>query len=182
MLLGLDSRPGFFVFMSGGKATKNRRYTDIFICSFELGRIQNVQKKRISMRHRVQEVTACHFSLLHAKTNLHKEKNMKINKTLPTETLNAATAVLSPYIPDLSPTVLMKALETYNENKEPTAQKSSRPEKPYTRQEAAELLGVALPTIDRYMANGTLKRIRYSAHSVRITQESVHNLMEGGVA
>ena len=40
----------------------------------------------------------------------------------------------------------------------------------------------ALPTIDRYMANGTLKRIRYSAHSVRITQESVHNLMEGGAA
>ena len=44
MLLGLDSRPSFFVFMSGGIATKNRRYTDIFICPFELGRFQNVQK------------------------------------------------------------------------------------------------------------------------------------------
>ena len=108
---------------------------------------------------------------------------MKINKTLPTETLNAATAVLSPYIPDLSPAVLLKALETYNEDKNAaTTKQNSRPEKPYTRQEAAELLGVALPTIDRYMANGTLKRIRYSAHSVRITQESVHNLMEGGAA
>ena len=101
---------------------------------------------------------------------------------IPSEILNAATAVLLPYIPDLSATVLMKALETYNEDKEAAAKQSSRPEKPYTRQEAAELLGVALPTIDRYMANGTLKRIRYSAHSVRITQESVHNLMEGGAA
>ena len=103
-------------------------------------------------------------------------------KHVPSEILNAATAVLSPYIPGLSATVLMKALESYNEDKGPTVQKNSRPEKPYTRQEAAELLGVALPTIDRYMANGTLKRIRYSAHSVRITQESVHNLMAGGAA
>ena len=108
---------------------------------------------------------------------------MKINKSLSTETLNAATAVLSPFILDLSATVLLKALESYNEDKEATASKqNTRPQKPYTRQEAADLLGVALPTIDRYMANGTLKRIHYSAHSVRITRASVHNLMEGGVA
>jgi len=104
-------------------------------------------------------------------------------KNIPFEILNAATAVLSPYIPGLTAIELNKALETYNQNKEATAPKQdARPQKPYTRQEAAELLGVALPTIDRYMANGTLKRIRYSAHSVRITQESVHNLMEGGAA
>lgn len=107
---------------------------------------------------------------------------MRTTTKISPEILNAATAVLSPYIPGLSASVLMKALETYNEDKEPIVQKSSRPEKPYTRQEAAELLGVALPTIDRYMANGTLKRIRYSTHSVRITPESVHNLMEGGAA
>lgn len=105
-------------------------------------------------------------------------------KLYPTpEILNATTAMLSPYIPDLSATVLMKALETYNEDNEATAPKQNlRPQKPYTRQEAAKLLEVSLPTIDRYMANGTLKRIRYSAHSVRVTQESVHNLMEGGAA
>lgn len=104
-------------------------------------------------------------------------------KHVPSEILNAATALLSQYVPGLSATVLMKALETYNEDKEATASKqNTRPQKPYTRQEAADLLGVALPTIDRYMANGTLKRIHYSAHSVRITRASVHNLMEGGVA
>ena len=108
---------------------------------------------------------------------------MRTTTKISSEILNAATAVLSPYIPGLSATVLMKALETYNEDKETTAPKQNpRPQKPYTRQEAAELLGVALPTIDRYMANGTLKRIRYSAHSVRITPESVHNLMAGGAA
>ena len=107
---------------------------------------------------------------------------MRTTTKIPSEILNAATALLASYIPDLSATVLMKALETYNEDKEAAAKQSSRPEKPYTRQQATELLGVALPTIDRYMANGTLKRIRYSAHSVRITQESVHQLMKGGMA
>ena len=108
---------------------------------------------------------------------------MKMKNYPTSEILNAATAVLSPYIPGLSATVLIKALETYNEDKDATAPKQNlRPQKPYTRQEAAELLGVALPTIDRYMANGTLKRIRYSAHSVRITPESVHTLMVGGAA
>lgn len=104
-------------------------------------------------------------------------------KQAPLEILNAATAMLSPYFENLTPEVLTKALETYNQDNEVTAPKQNpRPQKPYTRQEAAELLGVAIPTIDRYMANGTLKRIRYSAHSVRITQESVHNLMIGGAA
>ena len=108
---------------------------------------------------------------------------MKIHKKISFETLNAATAVLSQYVPGLSANDLLKAIESYNMNSEAAASKqNARPQKPYTRQEAAELLGVAMPTIDRYMANGTLKRIRYSTHSVRITPESVHKLMEGGAA
>ena len=108
---------------------------------------------------------------------------MRTTTKIPSEILNAATAVLSPYIPGLTAIELNKALETYNEDKETaTPKQSSCPEKPYTRQQASDLLGVSLPTIDRYMANGTLKRIHYSAHSVRITPESVHNLMAGGAA
>lgn len=108
---------------------------------------------------------------------------MKITPQIPFEILNAVVTMLSPYVPDLSATVLLKALETYNEDNETAAPKQNqRPQKPYTRQEAAELLGVAMPTIDRYMASGTLKRIHYSAHSVRITPDSVHKLMEGGAA
>ena len=108
---------------------------------------------------------------------------MRTTTTIPSEILNAASAMLSSFIPDLSPAALLKALESYNEDKEAaTPKRLPRPEKPYTRQQAADLLGVSLPTIDRYMADETLKRIRYSAHSVRITPESVHRLMEGGAA
>ena len=108
---------------------------------------------------------------------------MRTTTKISPEILNAATILLSSCVPGLSANDLLKAIESYNIDSEATASKqNTRPQKPYTRQEAADLLGVALPTIDRYMANGTLKRIHYSAHSVRITRASVHNLMEGGVA
>jgi len=108
---------------------------------------------------------------------------MTINKNLSTETLNAATAVLSPYVLGLSAAELLKAIESYNEDGEASASKqNSRPQKPYTRKEAAEMLSVSVPTIDRYMADGRLTRVRYSARAIRISAESVHKLMKGGVA
>ena len=108
---------------------------------------------------------------------------MKINKSLSTETLNAATAVLSPYVLGLSAAELLKAIESYKEDGEASASKqNSRPQKPYTRKGAAEMLGVSLPTIDRYLASGHLTRVRYSARAIRISAESVHKLMKGGVA
>ena len=106
---------------------------------------------------------------------------MKINKSLSPETLNAATAVLSPYVLGLSATELLKALESYNEEGEASASKqNSRPQKPYTRKEAAEVLGVSIPSIDRYMASGRLTRVRYSARAIRISADSVHKLMAYG--
>ena len=106
---------------------------------------------------------------------------MKIFKSLTTETLNAATAVLSPYVLGLSAVELLKALESYNKEGDASASKqNSRPLKPYTRKDAAEALGVSLPTIDRYMSSGLLTRVRYSARAVRISADSVHKLMENG--
>ena len=108
---------------------------------------------------------------------------MKKVKLIQPEILNAATAMLSPYFQDLTPEVLLKALETYNKDKEEVpANQPQRPEKPFKREEVAEMLGLSIPTIDRYMAQGKLKRIRYSSHEVRITPNSVYKLMEGGAA
>ena len=101
--------------------------------------------------------------------------------SVPQGIILATVGLLLPYIPNITSNNLQKALETIN-CPETTPEKDPRPQKPYTRKGAAEMLGVSIPTIDRYMANGTLKRIRYSAHSVQITPESVHNLMEGGAA
>ena len=103
------------------------------------------------------------------------------NKEIPSGIIQAAVGLLLPYIPNISSDNLKKALETIN-NPNTATEKDPRPQKPYTRKGAAEMLGVSLPTIDRYLASGHLTRVRYSARAIRISAESVHKLMKGGVA
>jgi excisionase family DNA binding protein len=101
---------------------------------------------------------------------------MNISTRISPQIINAAVALLSASIPELSAAKLIDALKTYDGVGSPHAE---RPERPYTRKEAAQLLGVSLPTIDRYMASGRLKRVRFSAHAVRIAPESVRALLDG---
>ena len=98
---------------------------------------------------------------------------------IPSGIIQATVGLLLPYIPTISSDNLKKALETIN-NPNTATEKAPRPQKPYTRKGAAEMLGISLPTIDRYMASGLLTRVRYSARAVRISADSVHKLMENG--
>ena len=98
---------------------------------------------------------------------------------LPPELIMAAVTMLTPYVSGLTPALLQRALETINAPN-PTTEKESHPEKPFTRKEAAKALGVSVPTVDRYMSSGRLTRVRYSARAIRISAESVHNLMAHG--
>ena len=99
-------------------------------------------------------------------------------KTVPAEIIAAAVAILSAYVPGLTPATLQTALENYN-IANAASSKDTRPQKPFTRKETAEMLGVSVPTVDRYMASGLLNRVRYSARTVRISADSVYNLMKG---
>ena len=97
------------------------------------------------------------------------------------QVLNGITAMLSANIQDLTPKKLLDALESYNDVGDHLAPlASAHPEPPFTRKKAAEFLDVSLPTIDRYLAVGLLKRVRFTAHTVRITPESVRALVGGG--
>jgi len=104
-----------------------------------------------------------------------------MNKTneIPSGILQASVGLFLPYVPSITTDNLQKALENINTLNAAT-EKAPRPQKPYTRKGAAEMLGVSLPTIDRYMAAGVLTRVRYSARAVRISAESVHKLMACG--
>lgn len=89
--------------------------------------------------------------------------------------LNAAVSILGAYVPDLSATALVEAIQNYNSPTE-----GARPiERPITRKDAAELLGVSLNTVNRYLNQGRLKRIRITDRSVRIAASSVRTLLEG---
>ena len=103
---------------------------------------------------------------------------MTKTQQVPPEIATAAATVLFPYIPGLTPAILVDALETYNPNA--ASDKDSRPKKPLTRKEAADALGVSIQSVDRYLNAGLLTRVKYSARAIRISADSVYRLMKGG--
>ena len=106
---------------------------------------------------------------------------MIIASPISPQVLNGITAMLQANIPGLTPSQLLEALKFYSGTDAHVGRATpSHPEPPYTRRKAAEFLNVSLPTIDRYLAAGLLKRVRITAHTVRITPESVRALIEGG--
>ena len=99
---------------------------------------------------------------------------MQIIRKIPDSVIIAATGMLQPFIPELNPKNLIAALSNHENGKQST----SIAEKPLTRKEAAALLGVSLPTISRYLHEGKLGRIRLTARAVRISPESLRNLLQ----
>ena len=110
-----------------------------------------------------------------------KGNTMNIATPISPQVLNGITAMLQANIPSLTSAQLLEALKCYSGTDAHAGRSTSaHPEPPYTRKKAAEFLNVSLPTIDRYLASGLLKRVRITAHTVRITSESVRALIEGG--
>ncbi len=99
------------------------------------------------------------------------------NESVSPEIAAAAVTLLVPYFPGLTPAILVDALKNHANT---TLETCARPQKPYTRKQAAALLQMSMATLDRYLASGRLARIRLSAHATRVSAESVHNLMKGG--
>jgi len=95
----------------------------------------------------------------------------KINPSI----IAAATGMLQPFVPELSPQTLVKALEEYRATDTANASPFT---KPITRKEAAELLDVSLPTINRLLNQGRLQRIKITAGCVRIDSASVKALLQ----
>ena len=101
---------------------------------------------------------------------------MEIKNGVPSAILAAATAILQPYAPDLTPKSLVEALKGHASGGKSKARKNE-PEKPFTRQEVCNLLGITLPTLEKYVQAGFLRKIRLSAHTVRIDAASVREFL-----
>ena len=100
---------------------------------------------------------------------------MKTTKISPA-VLAAATGMLQPFVPGLSPQSLVAALKNHEDN---ARNDSKQTEKPMTRQDAAALLGVSLNTLNRYMNTGILRRVHVGPRLVRIDPQSVRDLLNG---
>lgn len=94
-------------------------------------------------------------------------------KTAPEAIINAATAMLTPYFPELSATGLVEALKHRDASAAaPTAKK------PLTKRQAAEILQVSLCSVNRYIAAGTLRAYKIPPRLVRIDPASVEALLQ----
>ena len=96
-----------------------------------------------------------------------------MKKQIPIPIVNAAIAMLQPYVPELSATGFVEALT----NREPTpAEPTIR--KPLTRAEAAEILQVSINSINRYIKAGILRASKIGKRLVRIDPTSVAALLQ----
>jgi len=103
---------------------------------------------------------------------------MKIKSSIPAATLNACTALLAPHVPDLSAASLVAALRNHTEGQAAPVSET----RPLTRKQAADILQVHTSTINRWLNDGTLRRLKITGRSVRIDRGSVEALLAGTAA
>lgn len=106
---------------------------------------------------------------------------MQVQNRITPAVITAATTLLQPYCPDLTPRNLIAALKAWGDDSQTRPQTAKAPsiEKPLTRFEVAELLGVSLPTVNRLMNSGRLQKIKFAPHgTARITAASVRAFLE----
>lgn len=105
---------------------------------------------------------------------------MQVQNRITPAVITAATSLLQPYCPELNPNNLILALKAWGEETREPKPKNAEIEKPLTRFEVANLLGVSLPTVNRMMNDGRLQKIKLTPHgSARITPASVRTILYG---
>ena len=97
--------------------------------------------------------------------------------TIPASVMSIAVKLLQEYIPELTADGLRTAIsQHYNDDgQSPPIQKG------LTRQECANILGVSITTINRYIKNRKLEAVNISPRLVRINPNSIHELLNRGI-
>ena len=102
---------------------------------------------------------------------------MKIKNKINQQIIQAATAMLQPFVPELTPTKLIDALQSFSEDNDPLAKKEDKIPKLYTVAEVMKILGVSKPTIYRMFDNGRLKKIKVNENTTRISSTDLEKLL-----
>jgi len=98
---------------------------------------------------------------------------MEIQDRISPQIISASVNLLQPFVPELTPTNLIAALKEH----QATQTTAPKLEKPLTRQQVADFLGVSLVTVTRYLNSGKLRRIKLTGRNVRIDAESFRKLI-----
>ncbi len=100
---------------------------------------------------------------------------MEISKRITSEILAAATGILQPYCPGLSPIDLVQAITNHRAEKA----KPNELQAPLTYAQFAKLTGLSLPSVARMAARGDFPKLRIGLRSVRIPFAAVEKILNG---
>ncbi len=101
---------------------------------------------------------------------------MKVKDQIPQSIITAAVGLLANFVPDLTPTCLIAALQAYDSEGNEQAEHNARPRKPFTVTEACQLLTLSRPTIYRMKNRGEIRLLKIG-NSTRISAEEVDRLL-----
>lgn len=101
---------------------------------------------------------------------------MEMSKRLTPEIIGAATSILQPYCPELSPTDLIEALKKHGNAK---SSQADRLQAPLSYKEFAKLSGLSLPTVHRMAKRGEIPKVKIGLRSIRIPYLAVERLLNG---
>lgn len=101
---------------------------------------------------------------------------MKIKSNISSAIISATVGMLQPFIPDLTPTRLVKALETFEDD----SRKVSKPhlQKMLTIAEVCKLLQCSRPSIYRLFESGELTKVKVGGLT-RVPAREVDHFLEG---
>ncbi len=107
---------------------------------------------------------------------------MKVKSQITPQIIAGAVTLLQPYIPELSPSSLVEALQTFGEN---SGRRHSKnvviPPKGITPREAADILGCDVVTVRNYLRAGRLKGGKVGPRKWEVDPESVVALLPGAL-
>ena len=96
---------------------------------------------------------------------------MQVTKNINPSIVAAASGMLSPFVPELTPSNLIDALSAYGKDSKPQ-------EKPMTINQVADLAQTSRMTICRLIKRGELPAFRVGKRSVRISHADVESLLQ----
>ena len=99
---------------------------------------------------------------------------MKVKNSITTAIISATVGLLNPFVPELTPTRLIAALQEYDDNKK--SSENERPKQPYTVNEFCELFRISKPTLYRMQIRGELSILKIGS-STRVSADEVERLL-----
>jgi len=101
---------------------------------------------------------------------------MQVKDSINTAIVSAAVAMLQAFVPELTPSRLIAALQSYDSKGKEQTDHNARPRQPYTVAEVSNLLRISKPTIYRMAKRGELPLTKIGS-STRICAEEVDKLL-----